>query len=138
MGLLETDSDNIQAAVEHWDPGELGSEKAYENALRKHLHEVFPEDKFHRQYSRANTTADIFVDFGESGCEVAIELKANLTKRTEMHRLIGQAWDYIEHWNCELVLVVCGAKSDPALVRTASKAVRGLPSNRKVRFVDKT
>lgn len=136
MGILTHDADDIISKLEDWHPQTLRSEKEYEVALYEFLNREFPDHVFHQQYTNAKTRADIFVDFGEQGDKVAIELKADLQDRGELHRLMGQLFEYVHVWGSDAILVLCG-KSDPASAKIAREFVAMLNNahNEKVRIL---
>lgn len=136
MGVFKHDADDIIEKIQEWRPELLGLEKDYEFALYEYLNKQFPSHTFHQQYTNAKTRADIFVDFGEDGDKVAVELKADLQDRQELHRLMGQLFEYVHVWKSDAVLVLCG-RSDPAAAKLARDYVRMLNNvhDPKVRIV---
>lgn len=136
MGVFERDADNIEEALRTWTLVGATSEKDCESSLYDWLHKKFEKELFERQFWNAKTRADIFVKF-DRGAAVAIEVKWNLVDRGEMHRLIGQTFDYLASWNAEVVLVLCGS-NDPALVKLVRRAAEKLHASfdRKVRVVE--
>ena len=128
MGIFQVDADDIRNALRGREVPELSSERKYEGWIYRVLHEAFPKDVFHRQYANAKTKADIYVELRNGGAKVVVEVKYKLTKRGEYHRLIGQAWEYLREWRCELVVCICG-ESDPALVKLTEEALSQLGSN---------
>lgn len=120
MGFFETDADNVVKIVHAWTPKPARSEAGYETALYEVLHAAFPEERFEKQYANGKTRADIFVAF-RRGAKVVVELKRNLTDRSEAHRLIGQMYEYVSEWKAEVVVVLCG-KNDPAAVKLIKEA----------------
>ena len=138
VGLIQRDVDDIVDACREWSPGALPTERAYEESLYLYLNEVFPKERFERQYRQAKTIADIFVAFVNGGARVAIELKAGVTGRGEMHRVIGQTYEYLFVWNAEAVVIFCGA-CDPALTKITRDAIAMFNDRlavRKARFID--
>lgn len=137
MGLTETDADNVRDALRKWKALDLGTEAQYEKAIYDYLNRAFPNEVFHRQYAKAKTKADIYVEF-KQGARVVIEVKCKLSARGEYHRLIGQSWEYLREWKSELVLCLCG-ESDPALVKLTREALEVLgrsQSSRKVHLLE--
>jgi len=137
MGIWESDADTVIKAMKLWDPAVCKRERDFESSLYGFLNKALPKEVFHRQWSFAKTTADIYVELKE-GTKVAIEVKAGLEGRNEFHRLLGQAWVYALEWNVDVVIVLCG-KSDPALAKSAARyadwldeKVRGM---QKIRFI---
>jgi len=125
MGLIQNDADTVAGAISPVTTPLLESEAEYEKWIYELLHERFPHEVFHRQYTKAKTKADIFVEFRLGGAAVVVEVKYKLTSRGEFHRLIGQSWEYLHLWKSELVVCICG-DSDPALVKLANEATRML------------
>lgn len=125
MGFLTYDADDIIQVINAWRPRAPSNEKGYEEALYKYLHDKFPRFNLHRQYAVGKTIADIYVDFKAGGGEnhnVAIELKADLSDRTEFHRLCGQLFEYAQVWKGDCVLVLCG-ETEPSLFKLAAAYV---------------
>ncbi|MBZ0116343.1 MAG: hypothetical protein K8H88_05095 [Sandaracinaceae bacterium] len=128
MGVFQVDADNIRDALKTWKPASLKTEAQYEKAIYEHLHAAFPGEVIHRQYANAKTKADLYVDFKNGGARVVTEVKCKLASRGEYHRLIGQSWEYLREWKCELVVCLCG-DNDPALVKLAAEALGFLGEN---------
>ena len=137
MGVFERDADDIEEALRGWILTGATCERDCENAMYEWLHGRFDKELFERQYWNAKTRADLFVQF-VGGAAVAIEVKWNLVDRGEMHRLIGQTFDYLTSWKVEVVLVLCG-ENDPSLVKFVSRAAGKLQAafDRKVRVIER-
>jgi hypothetical protein len=133
------DVDAIEKVMAAWKvPADATKEKDCETALREFLHAAFPKDAFQRQYQQGNTSADLRVKAEGSKAQIAIELKYQLVKRSEYHRLIGQLWTYVTEWEHDAVLVLCG-DCDTTLVRQAERFGAFLSEHtpHKVRVVSK-
>jgi hypothetical protein len=89
--------------IARWKPVDCGSEKQYEESLYQFLHAEFPTTRIVRQYHRGTQHIDLLI-----GKEVGVELKYNLHKQTEFHRLKGQLDDYLE-WEISVLIVLAGA-----------------------------
>src|SRR5688572_9345206 len=98
MGLTELDADDVVAAVEGWSAGPCHSEFRCQASLLRHLRAKFPRSTFSPEYEIGGGRADIYAElrtiFGP-GAKVIIELKYNLTDRSEYLRLLGQLQEYV-------------------------------------------
>ncbi len=136
MGFFEYDSDDIAQTIEQWQATGTTEEEC-EESLGKYLNQKFEKPVFHRQFTIGKSRADIYVRF-PGGASVAIELKSNLTERTEFQRLIGQMYEYLNVSDVELVVVLCG-DGNPALEKMVRDAVAFFNEHheKKVRYVKK-
>lgn len=131
------DAENLRKAIAEMSLEPADREAGYEEQIYRHLNNKYRKEKFYRQYARANSTADIFVECVD-GAKVAIEVKKDLVTRAEYQRLVGQVYSYVTEWKCEVVLVICG-ESDPLLVRLTEDAMKFMNDKQddfRVRFVE--
>lgn len=111
MGLIELDADDVVEAVKNWSPGPCFSESRCQAALLKYLQAKFPRSTFRTEYAIGDGRADIYVEFRTrlgAGAKVIIELKFNLSDRSEYLRLLGQIQEYVGMSTAEVVVVLCG------------------------------
>ena len=123
MGVTDyfLDSSDIASVIANeWKPPAASTEKVYELHLHQFLNQRFPNLRFDRQYRFAATTADLHIKFPGGGA-AAIEVKKDLARRTELHRLVGQCYDYAVVWRVDVLVVLCGA-CEPGLLKIAKKA----------------
>ena len=88
-GLLDV----IAESVRDWKPTELSRENQYSAALADYLREVCPpETRVETEYRDGGTTVDVWLSWQGLifSDELFIELKRNLSKKTDYDRLVGQ------------------------------------------------
>ena len=100
---------SVSKAIAGWTPGTLTSEKQYRDSLFAELRVTFPKAKIEREYRDTGTTADICLIWNGilTVTKIYIELKYNLTKKTEYNRLLGQIMDMAPREN-KIFVVLCG------------------------------
>src|SRR2546428_919589 len=86
---------DLSRIVKGWRPAPLKSEREYRDALFERLRKTLPEGtNVEKEYRHAGSTSDLYVHskggFLSDSTEVFLELKRNLTKKTEFDRLVGQ------------------------------------------------
>jgi hypothetical protein len=84
---------NVVKLLEAWEPQPQRTELAYRDALAAMLRAACPPDaRVEVEYRHGGTTTDVWLRWKGivSNDEVFFELKRNLTKKTELDRLIGQ------------------------------------------------
>jgi hypothetical protein len=105
MSALE----NVFKLVKEWQPQSLPTELKYRDSLVAFLRERIKDAKIETEYRHSGTTADVYVKqsgfFGSS--EVFVELKRNLTLKTQLDRLIGQIHGLQPKKN-KIIVVLCG------------------------------
>jgi hypothetical protein len=112
MGLLGIDAENIVLAIEEWPPGPCLSEARCQGSLANWLQRRFVHSTFHLEHPVGEGRADIFAELRTRWCkgaDVIIELKYNLTDRSEYLRLKGQLDEYVGNSSAEIVVVLCGS-----------------------------
>lgn len=112
MGLLELDAEDIELAVKEWQPGPCLSEARCKASLAKSLQRRFVRSTFRLEHPVGEGRADIFAELRtrwSKGAAVIIELKYNLTDRSEYLRLKGQLDEYVGNSSAEIVVVLCGS-----------------------------
>lgn len=112
MALFGSLFDDVLEIVKDWKPkGKYTSESGYRDDLmaylRKKLNEPEPfsfglTKKHVIRKESGRHLADIGVDR-----KVGIELKMNLTKKTQRNRLVGQLTDYMKDYK-GIIVVLCG------------------------------
>jgi hypothetical protein len=108
---------NLSRAIESWNPPNFHKETEYRDSLAAHLKECAPDARIEIEYRHLGTTTDIYfkVD-GMFGTHKAfIELKRNLTQKSELDRLIGQTEHLKPRKNNVIIIVLCGDTA-PALL----------------------
>jgi hypothetical protein len=116
------DVKDVVREIGDFAPGYSSKESGYEEQLYDCLHVCFPGEKIYRQYSRGNTTADLYLDFKGDSAKVVVEVKKDLQTRPEFQRLIGQLYSYLTEWRCEVLVILCG-ENDPLLVNLVREAI---------------
>jgi hypothetical protein len=103
--------------IEAWRAPYLSGEVAYRDELFNYIRAAIPrETRLEKEYRHNGTTVDIWIrwkGFFFDG-EVSLELKVDLTKKTEFDRLVGQI-EAIEP-KANKILVVLIGDCDSALV----------------------
>lgn len=115
MNLLGGVFDDVLEVVKYWKPkSQYSNEEGFRDDLieflRKNLGKgsiLAPSRTYSIQKEAGRSLADIGIDRS-----VGIELKFNLTKRSQSLKLIGQVKDYLKDYNEGVIVVLCG-KTDP-------------------------
>ena len=107
----------VRGLLTEWDPEGCETEKDYEKSLYQFLHSKLEDIQVTRQYSRGRIRADLAV-----GDKVLVELKRNLQKTAQYHRLVGQLSDY-KQWGGKIFIVLCG-ETDPNLGKELRKFIQ--------------
>lgn len=92
----------VKEIIEAWDAYKCTTEKQCEQSLANALEKALVNQKIERQYGSGRQRIDILVDD-----KVPIEIKYNLVRASELHRLIGQLELYLNKWD-QVILVLCG------------------------------
>lgn len=105
--------------VSEWSPGPLKSEKQFRDSLLAQLRFGAPPSplcRIEKEYRDGGTTADIYLKWQGLvfSDEIYMELKLNLTRKTDFDRLVGQIHG-LEPAKRKIVVVLCG-ETDPALL----------------------
>lgn len=127
MGMLDLDADDIKEAVTRWQPGQVFSEADAQASLHTFLQSEFPRSRFHREHPVGNGFADIYAEFATwlgKGAEVIVEVKYQLTDRSECLRAIGQLHAYAHGSSAELVFVLCGPTRPDLISELKAQAAR--------------
>lgn len=111
MNLSDENDEALSEALGSWRPKQYETEQSYERSLYKHLGEQISGEVVEKQITFHKTRADIVV-WGDR----IIELKNNLNKITQYHRLIGQLEEYSGHSN-NIHLVICGELDEAFIPR---------------------
>jgi hypothetical protein len=115
--------------IKDWTPGDLKNERAYRDSLAEYIQECAPEAHIECEYRHLGTTIDIFVKWKGifSDDQIFIELKRNLTQKTEFNRLVGQIED-LQPEKHNVIIVLCGTTSPALLNRLKEKYQSWSPS----------
>ena len=114
-GLLDV----ITESVRDWKPTELSRENQYSAALADYLREVCPpETRVETEYRDGGTTVDVWLSWQGFlfSDELFIELKRDLSKKTEYDRLVGQIVA-LKPGNRRILIVLVGDTSVKLLNR---------------------
>lgn len=108
-----------RVTLNEWNPGPLKSEKQFRDSLLAQLRLGAPPAplcRIEKEYRDGGTTADIYMKWQGLvfSAEIYIELKLNLTRKTDFDRLVGQIHG-LEPAKRKIVVVLCG-ETDPALL----------------------
>jgi hypothetical protein len=109
--------ENVITLAQEWQPEVLPTEAKYRDSLIAFLRQrMKPDIKIESEYRHCGTTTDIYVQqFGFLGpSDVFVELKRNLTQKSQLDRLIGQLECLLPRKNY-IIVVLCG-ETNPALV----------------------
>lgn len=112
MGILELDAKDIVLAVNEWQPGPCLSEARCQASLVNWLRQQFAHSIFRLEHPVGEGRADIFAELSTrwfKGADVIVELKYDLTDRSEYLRLKGQLDEYVGNSSAEIVVVLCGS-----------------------------
>lgn len=119
-----TRTQNVLKHAKQWQTKPLPTELKYRDALVAHLREQLKDAKVEPEYRHNGTTTDIYV--GEKGffgtSEVFVELKRNLTSKSQCDRLVGQI-EGLEPSKNFIILVLCGETNPALLTRLKEKYV---------------
>jgi hypothetical protein len=112
---------NLCRAIKAWNPSDFSKEAEYRDSLAAYLRECAPDARVQTEYRHFGTTTDIhFEADGFLGDHNAfIELKRNLTQKSQLDRLIGQT-EILQPRKHNVIIVLCGATS-PALLDRLKK-----------------
>lgn len=111
MGMFEVDAEDVVLAVKEWQPGPCLSEARCQASMLKCLQQKFVHSTFCIEHPVGEGRADIFAKLAtrwSKGADVIVELKYNLTDRSEYLRLKGQLDEYVGNSPAEIVVVLCG------------------------------
>ena len=104
--------------IKQWQPNPLPTELKYRDSLIAHLRQQLKEATIEPEYRHCGTTADIYVKkkgfFGSS--EVFVELKRNLTSKSQLDRLVGQV-ESLQPKKNFIIVVLCGESNPTFLSR---------------------
>ena len=108
--------ESVIKLVQDWQPEVLPTEAKYRDSLIAFLRQRLNADtKIEPEYRHSGTTTDIYVQMpgfvGSS--EVFVELKRNLTQKSQLDRLIGQL-ECLQPKKNNIIIVLCG-DTNPAL-----------------------
>ena len=112
MSAYET----VSKLVKEWQPDTLPTELKYRDSLLGFLREGMKNATVEPEYRHIGTTIDIYVKqstFWDT-TEAFIELKRNLTAKTQLDRLVGQVESLRPDKN-NIVVVLCG-DTNPTLI----------------------
>jgi DNA-directed RNA polymerase specialized sigma54-like protein len=108
--------ESVVKHVKSWQPKPLPTELKYRDSLIAHLRGQLKEATTEPEYRHCGTTADIYVKekgfFGSS--EVFVEMKRNLTSKSQLDRLVGQI-ESLQPKKNFIIVVLCG-ETNPALL----------------------
>ena len=125
--------ENVLKAVNKWQCGPLPKESEYRDSLISYLREQLKDTRVESEYRHLGTTTDIYVKqagfFGSS--EVFVELKRNLTSKTEFDRLVGQI-EGLEPTKNFIIVVLCGQTKPMLLARLRERYKVPLPETYRV------
>lgn len=118
--------ESVLKAAKHWQPKSLPTELKYRDSLVAHLREQLKKATVEPEYRHRGTTTDIYVKeqgfFGSS--EVFVELKRNLTSKSQLDRLVGQI-ESLEPSKSSIIVVLCG-ETNPALLDRLKERYYGI------------
>ena len=107
----------VRQLLDEWKPGELNSEREYQESLLDFLQQILPGCIVRKDYPEAGALIDIYLKrpgfFGDD--EVFFELKHNLSTKSEFTRLIGQIME-LEPKKRKVVVVLCG-KTERSMIQ---------------------
>jgi hypothetical protein len=128
---------NLCRAINRWNPPELGKETEYRDSLAAHLKECAPDARIQIEYRHLGTTTDIYFECdGVFGSHKAfIELKRNLTQKSQLDRLIGQTEHLKPRKNNVIIIVLCGDTAPGILDRLREQYKAHLGWN--IRIIEK-
>lgn len=111
-GLLAS----LSREVNDWNPENFDKETEYRDSLAAHLRACAPDARIEKEYRHIGTTIDIYFEWQGflDKDHVFIELKRNLTQKSQLDRLIGQT-EGLEADKHKIIIVLCG-KTDSALL----------------------
>jgi hypothetical protein len=98
----------------------MKAEVEYRNALFDRLRNILPEDAtVEKEYRHGGTTSDLYVRSKEGfpisyDTEIFFELKHNLTRKSQLDRLVGQIHG-LDPKRHNIIVVLTGER-DPALI----------------------
>jgi hypothetical protein len=108
----------VLSALTDWKPAELPTEIDYHKSMETFLRERFPKARVEREYRHNGTTADLFVSLEKLlfKYELYVEVKRNLTKKTDYDRLVGQV-AALSPRKFPVLVVLCGKTDDRYVAR---------------------
>ena len=108
---------SIRQLLTKWEPGELDSERKYQESLFNFLQTQLPDCIVRREYAEGGSIVDIYLKrTGFWGTdEVFFELKHDLSDKPEFNRLVGQLMD-MEPKRRKIIVVLCG-KTDRSMLQ---------------------
>lgn len=120
---------NLCRAIDGWSPQDFRREAEYRDSLASHLKECAPDARIECEYRHLGTTTDIHVEWdGFVGSDhVFIELKRNLTQKSNLNRLVGQIED-LKPDKHNIIIVLCGETAARMLDRLKAKYKGWAPS----------
>jgi hypothetical protein len=108
--------ESVLKYTKQWQPKPLPTELKYRDSLISQLREQLKEATIEPEYRHCGTTTDIYVKekgfFGSS--EVFVELKRNLTSKSQLDRLVGQI-ESLQPKKNFIIVVLCG-ETNPTLL----------------------
>lgn len=113
---------NLVRAIESWVPIGCQKETEYSDSLAYYLRECAPDAHIEREYRHLGSTIDIYVRWnGFWGTEnIYIELKRNLSQKSQLDRLIGQI-EGLQPGQHKIIIVLCGDTAPALLNRLVAK-----------------
>ena len=110
--------ESVLKSAKQWQPNPLATELKYRDALIAHLRQQLKEATIEPEYRHSGTTTDIYVKrkgfFGFS--EVFVELKRNLSSKSQLDRLVGQI-ESLEPKKNFIIVILCGETNPTLLAR---------------------
>ena len=118
--------ESVLKYVKQWQARTLPTELKYRDSLISHLREQLKDATIEPEYRHSGTTADIYVKekgfFGSS--EVFVEMKRNLTSKSQLDRLVGQI-ESLQPKKNFIIVVLCGETNPTLLSRLKERCEAG-------------